>query len=87
MVLTGISKVRVLQLGSMCSLESASNLEECHSVSHAVRLINDKTDGFMDHLLPTAYIDMKMVDAGCAIGTDAPVFFVWIETRGHCCGL
>ena len=52
-------EVSVLQLGSMCSLESASNLEECHAVDHVARLINDKTDGFYDELLPTAYVRSK----------------------------
>ena len=61
-------EVLVLQLGSMCSLESATNLEECHQVDHIARLINDKTDGFYDHLLPTAFIDVKMADSKCAVG-------------------
>ena len=60
--------VKVLQLGSLCSLENTQNLEECHQTAHVARLINDKTDGFYDDLLPTAYLDIKMENSGCAEG-------------------
>ena len=43
-----------LQLGLFCAFEQGrvSERETCDHVHHAVAAINDKTDGFLDHLLP-----------------------------------
>jgi len=49
------SNMRV-ELGVLCKLGSSLDRENCDHVFHAVDLINNKTDGFFDDVLPNARI-------------------------------
>ena len=44
---------------------TAAGREECDHTHAMVALINDKTDGFLDSLLPYAYIEINETRAGC----------------------
>lgn len=63
----------IIELGVACSTHRAgssvvplkSAREECDHVHHVIDRINDKTDGFLDELLPNARIVTAEVMIGC----------------------
>ena len=42
-----------------CSVHVARMREECDHLLHIVRAINDKSDGFLDELLPYAILEVN----------------------------
>jgi hypothetical protein len=59
-----------LGLGVMCEWSPGKRLvrEGCDHIFHAIQRINNKTDGWYDHLLPGAVIEAQEVRVGCAEG-------------------
>jgi len=62
----------VLQIGLLCKGDNASatyvdptEREECDHMHFLVDLINDKTDGFLDNMLPNAVVQLAEANAGC----------------------
>jgi hypothetical protein len=47
---------------------SLTGRERCDHIFHAIRLINNKTDGWHDDLLPGAVIEAHEVRVGCSAG-------------------
>ena len=62
---------RTLYVGLLCDSSALSERETCDHVHHAAQLLNDKSDGFLDSLLPHARIELNETLIGCASG-DAP---------------
>ena len=56
-----------LRLGLFCAFDEGliGERENCDHVHHVVAAINDKTDGFLDHLLPYAIIEVNETVVGC----------------------
>jgi hypothetical protein len=62
-----------LQLGGMCDV--AQQRESCDALKFTVALINNKTDGIFDDVLPYALISLdETVDVGCVEGRAVPGF-------------
>eukprot|EP00746_Dinoflagellata_sp_MGD_P065188 gnl/MRDRNA2_/MRDRNA2_27168_c0_seq1.p1 gnl/MRDRNA2_/MRDRNA2_27168_c0~~gnl/MRDRNA2_/MRDRNA2_27168_c0_seq1.p1 ORF type:complete len:1601 (-),score=340.16 gnl/MRDRNA2_/MRDRNA2_27168_c0_seq1:335-4735(-) len=62
-----------LQLGGMCDL--AQQRESCDALKFTVALINNKTDGMFDDVLPYAVISIgETIDVGCVEGRALPGF-------------
>ena len=68
----------ILQLGIFCVAEPAGTTtaltkrQECDHAHHMADLINDKTDGFLDDLLPHALIMVNESHQGCVQGLVQP---------------
>ncbi|MAD24483.1 MAG: hypothetical protein CMO44_09965, partial [Verrucomicrobiales bacterium] len=64
----------LLQVGILCNGEAAGSevqlgrREECDHMHHVIELLNDKTDGFLDDLLPNAYLEVAEAHIGCVEG-------------------
>ena len=67
---TALSAVSSADAGAVSSgglsKEARAAREECDHFWHAAALINDKTDGFYDALLPTAQLRIVEAYVGCA---------------------
>ena len=58
-----------LALGVLCKSVSGPGREECDHVLATVQALNNKTDGFFDHLLPHTQIQVAVAYVGCAEST------------------
>jgi len=58
-----------IEVGGVCQDVNGTNhvnREKCDHLAHTVALINDKTDGFHDHLLPRHKLVLRRAAAGCS---------------------
>ena len=64
-----------IQIGLLCKTSGTgtpgmqpAERELCDHMQHTIALLNDKTDGFLDELLPNTYIDFAESHIGCIEG-------------------
>ena len=57
-----------IQLGNLCEASSGPLRDECDHVRAMANAINNKTDGFFDHLLPHTRIEVRSRRRGTLLG-------------------
>ena len=61
---------RSVRVGAFCDTPATSlQYEKCQHILHAVERINDKTDGFLDELLPNHTLSISMLDTTSGVST------------------
>ena len=62
--------ISLLRIGVLCNGNHASlsnsELERCDHYRHAIEVINNKSDGFFDHLLPSTTLVAQYFHIGCS---------------------